>query len=82
MRSGVTRIQARKCRPQSPDLIQLKALSDMGFTTRELAGMSVVELYNRAVGVLKRCSPETARCLAARLFGPGAWKHFDFLVRD
>ncbi len=65
-----------------PDPIQFRALSQLGFTLQEVAGMNVVELYDRVVQSLRRYKPETARTLADQLFCPGQWKNFDYLIKS
>lgn len=72
-------------RPQPhrrPDLRQFATLSEMGFTVRDMAGLSVVDLYDRAVEALRVYKPEVARQYADQLFGPEAWRQFDFLREE
>lgn len=65
-----------------PDIRQFATLTQMGFTVRDMAGMSVVDLYDRAVEALRAYKPEIARLYADQLFGPEAWRQFDFLREE
>lgn len=65
-----------------PDVRQFATLGQMGFTVRDMAGLSVVDLYDRAVEALRVYKPEVARQYADQLFGPEAWRQFDFLREE
>jgi hypothetical protein len=64
------------------DIQQSATLALLGFTVRDLEGMNVVELYDRAVEALRVYKPEMARQYADQLFGPEAWRQFDFLREE
>lgn len=65
-----------------PDPRQFATLAQMGFNLQDVARMNIVDLYDRAVEVLRLYKPETVRLYADALFGAGAWRQFDFLREE